>query len=81
MAETFKSPVVVAIYVVWFAALWFHLTHGFWSAFHTIGWNNDIWIKRLKCLSYVFATIIFVGFTVVAVVACLKANGIICACC
>ncbi len=78
MAETFKSPVVVAIYVVWFAALWFHLTHGFWSAFHTIGWNNDIWIKRLKCLSYVFATIIFVGFTVVAVVACLKANGIIC---
>lgn len=81
MAETFKSPVVVAIYVVWFAALWFHLTHGFWSAFHTIGWNNDIWIKRLKCLSYVFATIIFVGFTVVAVFACLKANGIICACC
>ena len=81
MAETFKSPVVVAIYVVWFAALWFHLTHGFWSAFHTIGWNNDIWIKRLKCLSYVFATIIFVGFTVVAVVACLKANDIICACC
>lgn len=81
MAETFKSPVVVAIYVVWFAALWFHLTHGFWSAFHTIGWNNDIWIKRLKCLSYVFATIIFIGFTVVAVVACLKANGIICACC
>lgn len=81
MAETFKSPVVVAIYVVWFAALWFHLTHGFWSAFHTIGWNNDIWIKRLKCLSYVFATIIFVGFSVVAVVACLKANGIICACC
>lgn len=81
MAETFKSPLTVAIYVVWFAALWFHLTHGFWSAFHTIGWNNDIWIKRLKCLSYVFATIIFVGFTVVAVVACLKANGIICACC
>lgn len=81
MAETFKSPVVVAIYVVWFAALWFHLTHGFWSAFHTIGWNNDTWIKRLKVLSYVFATIIFVGFTAVAVVACLKANGLICACC
>lgn len=81
LLETFKSPVVVVIYVVWFAALWFHLTHGFWSAFHTIGWNNDTWIKRLKVLSYVFATIIFVGFTTVAVVACLKANGLICACC
>lgn len=78
LLETFKSPVVLVIYVIWFAALWFHLTHGFWSAFHTIGWNNDIWIKRLKVLSYVFATIIFVGFTVVALVACLKANGIIC---
>ncbi|MBO5804125.1 MAG: succinate dehydrogenase cytochrome b subunit [Bacteroidales bacterium] len=81
LLETFKSPVVVVVYVVWFAALWFHLTHGFWSAFHTIGWNNDTWIKRLKVLSYVFATIIFVGFTAVAVVACLKANGLICACC
>jgi succinate dehydrogenase / fumarate reductase cytochrome b subunit len=81
LLETFTSPVVVVIYVVWFAALWFHLTHGFWSAFHTIGWNNDTWIKRLKVLSYVFATIIFVGFTAVAVVACLKANGLICACC
>lgn len=81
LLETFKSPVVVVIYVVWFAAIWFHLTHGFWSAFHTIGWNNDTWIKRLKVLSYVFATIIFVGFTAVAVVACLKANGLICACC
>ena len=81
LLETFKSPVVVVIYVVWFAALWFHLTHGFWSAFHTIGWNNDTWIKRLKVLSYVFATIIFVGFTAVAVVACLKAHGLICACC
>ncbi|MBO7321057.1 MAG: succinate dehydrogenase cytochrome b subunit [Bacteroidales bacterium] len=81
LLETFKSPVVVVVYVVWFAALWFHLTHGFWSAFHTIGWNNDTWIKRLKVLSYVFATIIFVGFTAVAVVACLKANELICACC
>ena len=81
LLETFKSPVVVVIYVVWFAALWFHLTHGFWSAFHTIGWNNDTWIKRLKVISYIFATIIFVGFTAVAVVACLKANGLICACC
>lgn len=85
LAATFKSPWVTIIYVIWFAAIWFHLTHGFWSAFHTLGWNNDIWIKRLKVISYIFATIIFVGFTAVAVVACLKANGIIaccgCACC
>ena len=78
LLETFKSPLVVVIYEIWFAAVWFHLTHGFWSALHTIGWNNDIWIKRLKVIGYVFATIIFVGFSLVAIVACLKANGVIC---
>lgn len=77
MAQTFKPLWVVIVYIVWFAALWFHLTHGFWSAFQTIGWNNDIWIKRWKVIGCIFATIICVGFAVVAVVAHLKANGLI----
>lgn len=57
----------LAIYIVWFGALWFHLTHGFWSAFQTIGWNNMIWIGRLKVISYIFATLIALGFVAVAV--------------
>ena len=76
METTFKSPIVVAIYLIWFVALWFHLTHGFWSAFHTIGMNNNVWMKRLKVLSYIFATIIAGAFAAVAIVACLRANGI-----
>lgn len=78
MAMTFKPYWVTALYIVWFAALWFHLTHGFWSAFHTLGWNNNIWIKRLKVISYIVATLICLVFVSVAVFACLKANGIIC---
>ena len=77
LLETFKPWWMTVIYIVWFAALWFHLTHGFWSAFHTIGFNNKIWIKRLKVLSYIFATIIFLGFTATAIAACLKANEIL----
>lgn len=80
MSETFKPYWVTALYLVWFVALWMHLTHGFWSALHTLGWNNNIWIKRLKVASYIVATIICVVFAVVAIVACLKANGI-CYCC
>ena len=30
--ETFSNPVFVVLYVVWLIALWFHLSHGFWSA-------------------------------------------------
>lgn len=77
LEETFGSPLITVLYIIWFAALWFHLTHGFWSAFQTIGFNNMIWIKRWKVIAYIFATLIFCGFTAVAVAACLRANGIL----
>ena len=56
---------VVAAYMVWYAALWFHLTHGVWSAIQTIGWNNQVWMCRWKVTSYIVATIIFGGFAFV----------------
>ena len=78
MEMTFGNGWIVITYIIWFAAVWFHLTHGFWSAFHTVGWNNDIWIKRLKCLGYIVATILFLMFVTVAVVAYCRVN---CGCC
>lgn len=68
ISALFSNPIYCIVYLIWFAAIWFHLTHGFWSAFHTIGWDNQIWIKRLKCIAKVVATIIFLGFAVVVVV-------------
>jgi len=56
---------VVIAYLIWYAALWFHLTHGVWSAFQTVGWSNDKWLKRWKCASYILATLIFLGFAFV----------------
>ena len=75
LTATFGNWFNVVIYIIWFGALWFHLTHGFWSAFQTIGWDNKIWLGRLKVLAYIFATIIFLGFAIVAV------NSYIEACC
>lgn len=75
---TFSQWWVLAIYIVWFGALWFHLSHGFWSAFQTIGWSNNVWTKRLNVIGYIFATLIFLGFATVAVNAFLQANGLIC---
>jgi len=65
----FAKPWVVAAYTVWLIALWFHLTHGFWSAFQTMGWNNKTWMPRLKCLSDVLATIICLAFEAVVIAA------------
>ena len=67
ISALFSNPIYCIVYLIWFGAIWFHLTHGFWSAFHTIGWDNQIWIKRLKCIAKVVATIIFLGFAVVVV--------------
>ncbi len=62
------SQVPVAIsYIIWLVAIWFHLTHGFWSAFQTIGWNNKIWMSRLQCFGDILATIICLAFVAVVV--------------
>ena len=45
------------LYIVWLGALWFHLSHGVWSALQTVGFSNLIWLKRIKVISLVFATI------------------------
>lgn len=63
----FKVWWIVAIYVIGSVALGFHLAHGFWSAFQTIGWNNTIWMKRLRVISLVVAWIIGGGFSVIAI--------------
>ena len=68
IAYTFSQWYYVVIYLVWFAALWFHLTHGVWSMFQTVGWANDTWYPRLKCIANIVATIIFLGFAAVVLV-------------
>ncbi len=65
----------VIIYLAAFVALWLHLTHGFWSALHSVGWNNTIWMKRLKNLSYVVATIIIAGFAIIPIYIYFFYNG------
>ena len=61
----FSSPLMSGIYIIWVCALWFHLTHGFWSAFQSVGLSNTTWIPRLKWISYIYATVVAVGFIII----------------
>ena len=65
--ETFANPIYVGFYLVWLAAIWFHLTHGVWSALHSLGLNNGIWMKRVKCISNIVSTLVVLMFAVVVV--------------
>lgn len=72
--DLFSNPVYVLIYLIAFVALWFHLTHGFWSAFQSIGFNNKNWLKRMRIISNAVATIFFLGFSFVVVYAYLHSH-------
>jgi len=66
LLATFSQIWVLPVYLIWFAALWFHISHGFWSAFQTLGTANDKWIPRWQCISKCWATIVFILFAVEA---------------
>ena len=63
-----------ALYIVWFVVLWFHLTHGFWSMFQTVGWDGTTWFKRIKVIGVIVVTVICLMFVAVAVNAFVQAN-------
>ena len=63
--QTFSNPVYVVLYIIWIAAIWFHLSHGFWSAMHTLGWNGKTWFCRWKMIGLVYTTLLMLGFLVV----------------
>lgn len=77
LSITFGKPWKLAIYLVWFVALWFHLVHGFWSMFHTVGWNNTKWMKRTKFIGVLVASLIVVMFISVAINAAIQAPAIL----
>ncbi len=58
----FSQSIYSVLYIVWLIALWFHLTHGVWSLFQSMGLNNKTWLPRLKSISNVVATIIILLF-------------------
>jgi len=64
--ETFRFLPIVLIYIIGSIGLAFHLSHGFWSSFQTIGLNNSKWLPRLKCVSNIVAIVLGGGFTVIA---------------
>jgi len=56
------------VYIIGFIALWFHMNHGFWSMLHTIGWDNNIWLNRLKSIACWWTSIVVALFIAQAIV-------------
>ena len=76
--ETFANPVFVVLYIIWIVAIWFHLSHGFWSAMHTLGWNGKIWFNRWRVIGLVYTTLLMLGFLIVVLAFAFKCAPSLC---
>lgn len=71
----FSQVWTLPVYIIGFVALWFHMTHGFWSMFHSAGWNNGTWLPRLKCIGNCWTTVVIGLFIIEAVVFTVQAQN------
>lgn len=74
LQEAFSQIWTPIVYIIGFIALWFHMNHGMWSMFQSIGWDNNIWIPRLKKIACWWTTIVILLFVAQAVVFTVRAH-------
>ena len=67
MVIGFQSPWIVGFYVVTLIMVTFHVYHGLWSAFQTVGANHPRYNPYRRPLALVLALLLFVGFMTVPV--------------
>ncbi|MDE6754412.1 MAG: succinate dehydrogenase cytochrome b subunit [Muribaculaceae bacterium] len=72
--EAFSKVWTPIVYIIGFVALWFHFNHGFWSMFQSCGWDNQVWIERLKKIACCWATIVVALFIAQAIVFTVNAH-------
>lgn len=66
VSDVFKNSVAYNIfYIIGGILLGFHLSHGFWSGFHTLGLSNKNWMGRLQILGRIYAILVAAGFSVI----------------
>lgn len=61
--EYFQDPLHVLGYIVAIVALGIHTSHGFWSAFQSLGFNHPKYMPKIECLSTLYGFFIAIGFS------------------
>ena len=74
LQEAFQTNWTWIVYIIGFIALWFHLNHGIWSMFQSVGWDNTVWIARFKKLAICWSSVVCLLFVAQAIVFTAKAH-------
>jgi succinate dehydrogenase / fumarate reductase cytochrome b subunit len=70
--SAFASPAYVLVYVAAMVVVAFHVRHGFWSAFQTIGANHPKYMPAISGASLAASLIVAFGFGLLPVVVALR---------
>ena len=62
VSQAFTNPVYVALYVAAMIVVALHVSHGFWSAFQTIGANHPKYMPIIQVAGLGFSVIVGIGF-------------------
>ncbi len=62
VSSAFANPLYVIIYITVMIIVGFHVRHGLWSAFQTLGGNHPKYMPAIMMLSVVIGVIVAVGF-------------------
>ncbi len=67
VVTAFKQVGFTGFTTVVMIMLGFHLRHGFWSAFQSVGWSNDKYLPILEKLALVLAILLAIGFVLIPI--------------
>ena len=62
MVATFQNPLMVVFYLIFVGLAALHVSHGFWSAFQSLGWVRGGTRKFMEVLSGLVGALIFLMF-------------------
>jgi succinate dehydrogenase / fumarate reductase cytochrome b subunit len=62
VSSAFSNPLYVALYVLMMAVVALHVSHGFWSAFQTLGANHPKYMPLIQKTGIVFSLVVGLGF-------------------
>ena len=62
VSQAFADPLYVLLYVLAMVVAAFHVSHGFWSAFQTLGVNHPKYTPFIWGASIAFSIVVGLGF-------------------
>jgi succinate dehydrogenase / fumarate reductase cytochrome b subunit len=72
VVAAFSRPAYVLLYAAMMAVVAFHVRHGFWSAFQTLGANHPKYMPAVSALSVAAGVVVALGFGLLPIVIALR---------